>query len=390
MENHFQDGARERMGLTKTERLRDKLLQILPSFPVGSRFVSDRELCRRFRVSPPVARAALAELSLRGMIRRMPGRGTFVESHSLRPRRKKNLRIAVFSALCNWFPHAVAVGAIERFLRNQGHDLSIYDNELSKAPDLSHIALMIEDALAASDGAIWISGFSAEQPELPQPLKRQAARVVFVNLRFLDRGATCIMRDDRAGMFAITEHLVKLGHRRLAYIGGPAERLISRERYGGFCDALKAHGIDTNPSWQLPFQPDISYEIGYEIMDKLLKLPERPEACLCIADNVAQGTLAKLKENGLRVPEDMALTGFDNSENPLLPSFLTTADLAFDEIGGLAAMHLVNQLAGSARPGVLVSVPCPLVIRSSTGNAVVADAGITRINLGQENHNKDM
>lgn len=369
MENHFQDGARERMGLTKTERLRDKLLQILPSFPVGSRFVSDRELCRRFRVSPPVARAALAELSLRGMIRRMPGRGTFVESHSLRPRRKKNLRIAVFSTLCNWFPHAVAVGAIERFLRNQGHDLTIYDNELPKSPDINRVGLMLESALSASDGAIWISGFAAEQAALPQPLKGQAARVVFVNLRFLDRGATCIMRDDRAGMFALTEHIIKLGRRRLAYIGGPSERLISRERYGGFCDALKAYGIAENPSWQLPFQPDISYEIGYEMMDKLLKLPERPTACLCIADNVAQGALAKLRENGVRVPEDMALTGFDNSENPLLPSVLTSADLAFDEIGELAAMHLVNQLTGSARPGVLVSVPCPLVIRSSTSSA---------------------
>jgi DNA-binding LacI/PurR family transcriptional regulator/ribosomal protein S25 len=359
---------------TKTERLLAVLLKSLPAYPVGSRFVSDRDVCRRYMVSPPVARTVLAEMTKRGLIRRVTGRGTYIESHAGIVQRDNPFRIAVFSALGNWFPHAVAVGTIERYLRQHRYDLTVYDNDHAKSPDINRIAMMIDGAFSRVDGVIWISAFSGEQAETPALIRRRANKIVFVNLRFTDRGATSVMRDDRAGMFALAEHLIRLGHRRLSYIGGPAERLISRERYSGFCDALKAHGLATNPSWQLPFQPDISYEIGYRMMDKLLNLPERPTACLCIADNVAQGALAKLKENGVRVPEDMALTGFDNSENPLLPSFLTTADLAFDEIGGLAAMHLVNQLHGRTRPGALVFMPCPLVVRSSTSPARNAEA----------------
>ena len=354
--------------MTKTDRLIGELSKNLVSYDIGSRFMSDNDVCKRYKISLPVARSALAAMAQNGLIRRVAAKGTYVLSHSPAPRVNRSFKIAVFSCIGQWFPHANAVRMIEQYLLREGHDLVILNNgyEHSRPQNIDQIALMIEDALNKFDGVIWISAHIDEQPVLPDILRRHAGRVAFINLLFSDRLATCVMRDDRAGEFALTTHLARQGHRRIAFLGGPENRFMCHMRWEGFRAALLAENIPLDERYIKKFQPEVGFETGRQNMDELLRLPERPTACACIVDIMALGALASLREHGLQSPADMALTGFDNYETPSLPAVLTTADLALDEIGRMAAMHLTNQLNDRARAGTILYVPCPILIRSST------------------------
>lgn len=307
-------------------------------------------------------------LAAQGMIRRMIGRGTFVQSPQPAPVLTRSLKIVLFNCMerSAFFPHNAAVSAIERVLRRDRHDLIIRDNRFERAPDMNAPALMIDDALSQADGVIWISAFITQSAALPKILHDRAARIVFINHAFQDRAATCVMRDDVEGQCRVVAHLIALGHRRIGFLGGPEHRLSSRARYRGFQAAMDAAGLEVNADWVRPYLPDITMPWGRRAMSELISLSERPTACACVTDVTAAGALGALVEGGFAVPRDMAVTGFDNHCSPEMPDFLTSADTAFDDIGREAALHLVSQIEGRTQPGILLQVPCPLVVRGST------------------------
>ncbi len=148
-------------GESKTAWLYDQLSVAVQACPVGTRFLSDREICRQFGISQPVVRGVMATLVRQGLIRRAPGRGSFVQSHVPEPDTAKSLKIAVFTCLgTQTFPHHHALNAIERVLNRGRHDLIVRANDLAVMPNLDHVALKIDDALRGADGVIWISACS--------------------------------------------------------------------------------------------------------------------------------------------------------------------------------------------------------------------------------------
>lgn len=206
----------------------------------------------------------------------------------------------------------------------------------------------------------------------------RTARIPMVQVAGVQRLADVpqVRADARQGMRDLTVHLLGLGYRRLSLITawgdpqhGPDRRCWpTADRVDGFRDAVGADGEvvfeETPFDWMLPYQQ------GLVAMRKLLKRAERPEVLLCTNDDWAIGALRACAEAGVRVPEDVAVTGFDDSVSgrfSMVP--LTTVAQQPAVMSRLAVEILLGRIKGDKRvtEESLVKVPCQLVVRQSCG-----------------------
>lgn len=173
----------------------------------------------------------------------------------------------------------------------------------------------------------------------------------------------------QGGLLA-TEHLLRLGHRRIAVIGGPAEYWSTRARIDGYRAALTAAGVPADPG--LVQYGNFSEEAGRRHALTLLNLPEPPTAIFCGNDEQAVGALHAIRERGFRVPEQISLVGFDDI--PLarwLTPTLTTVRQPLEEMAAEAVHLLGRQLDGGAIGTVRRELGVELVVRQSTAPPAV-------------------
>ncbi|GAB2762046.1 LacI family DNA-binding transcriptional regulator [Streptomyces bullii] len=157
-------------------------------------------------------------------------------------------------------------------------------------------------------------------------------------------GVDLVAGDDEQGARLVTEHLVALGHRRIAHIAGYGA--VGDLRRRSFETAMRAHG----PAAQARVEPsDMTEEGGYRATVRLLSRPDRPTAVFAVNDIASVGALSAAEELGLRVPRDVSVVGYDNTSiSRLRHVWLTTVDNASHEVGRRAARCLLDRFQ---RPG---------------------------------------
>lgn len=173
--------------------------------------------------------------------------------------------------------------------------------------------------------------------------------------------------DEEGGGRSAAELLLAAGHRRVAFINHSEPSPASAGRLRGYRAALRAHGIRYRPDLVLTVShPD--QEAGYDVGHRLLRLTLRPTAVFCYNDRVAMGLYDALREEGVRVPDDMAVVGFDNQEiiaAHLRPA-LSTVALPHYELGHRSLTWLLTQALTPPAPApTRTLIPCPAIPRHS-------------------------
>jgi LacI family transcriptional regulator len=169
-----------------------------------------------------------------------------------------------------------------------------------------------------------------------------------------------------AGARSISAHLAALGHRRIGVIGGPTEWLASGARLVGHTSALADTGA--LPAAELLRSVEPTVEQGYRAAGELLDLPDRPTALVAFNDKVAAGALRAAYQRGLRVPEDLSVTGFDDSDlSRSTQPPLTTVRQPLEEMGRMAVSLLTRLLERHTVDTLHVELATQLVTRASTG-----------------------
>ena len=178
-----------------------------------------------------------------------------------------------------------------------------------------------------------------------------------------DDGGAAVLPDDEGGGRLAAEHLLAIGRRRVAHITGPERFLAARLRARGFHAALAAAGVEPRGAARFG---EWSERWGREAAGQLLA--DRPDAIFCGSDQIARGVADTLRAVGRRIPEDVALVGFDNWAPMALGALppLTSVDMRLEEVGQVAAGHLLAAIGGERSHGVH-KVPCQLVVRESSG-----------------------
>jgi DNA-binding LacI/PurR family transcriptional regulator len=168
------------------------------------------------------------------------------------------------------------------------------------------------------------------------------------------------------------EHLISLGHRRIAMIAEAVSVSTARDRRRGYEEALTLAGIAHEP--QLLLETSVDLPGGYRAMQILLGLDRRPTAVFAINNLVAVGAVKAIRECGLAVPDDIALVAFDDIEHVAsLWPFLTVMPQAPETFGSIAAQLLMERISGraSAQRQVVI-LPSDLIVRESCGARLAA------------------
>ncbi|HHL7890910.1 TPA: DNA-binding transcriptional regulator CytR [Escherichia coli] len=171
--------------------------------------------------------------------------------------------------------------------------------------------------------------------------------------------------DNLIAAFDAVNYLYEQGHKRIGCIAGPEEMPLCHYRLQGYVQALRRCGIMVDP--QYIARGDFTFEAGSRAMQQLLDLPQPPTAVFCHSDVMALGALSQAKRQGLKVPEDLSIIGFDNID---LTQFcdppLTTIAQPRYEIGREAMLLLLDQMQGQHVGSGSRLMDCELIIRGST------------------------
>jgi LacI family transcriptional regulator len=167
-----------------------------------------------------------------------------------------------------------------------------------------------------------------------------------------------------AGGMAATQHLLSLGHRRIAYVGGPPTSGCNQARMSGYRNAMKSVGAAVPPEYV--WLSDFLYDDGVAGGSSMLDLRDRPTAIFAGSDEVALGILEAARARGLRVPEDLSLVGFDDTEVARLASPpLTTVRQPLREMGAVALRTALQLAAGEQVASHHVELATTLIVRGS-------------------------
>lgn len=150
--------------------------------------------------------------------------------------------------------------------------------------------------------------------------------------------------DDRFGAFLATEHLIAKGCKRLAHIRGPQHPLNAKERYNGFCDALKKHNLELDPAL-IKICEKVTLSEGYDFAKELLALDNPPDGIFTVTDQVGVGVIKAAQEMNLKIPEQLKVVGFSDSQiaQVVKPSLSTIHQPGY-EIGETAARLLIEEI----------------------------------------------
>jgi LacI family transcriptional regulator len=171
--------------------------------------------------------------------------------------------------------------------------------------------------------------------------------------------------DDRYATELAVEHLVKLGHKRIAYVGGHDGTSNGRQRHAGFVDSMTQHGLTVDLAAII--SGDGKRITGLESIPKLLKLPAMPTAIICFNDSVAFGVMHGLQKAGLTPGRDVSVIGCDDvSDAALWVPPLTTIHNQHIEMGRLAAEMMMRRISDPGQSARRITLEPSLVVRETT------------------------
>lgn len=231
-----------------------------------------------------------------------------------------------------------------------------HDREVSLLNRLVH---------GTTDGGLLI--LPEETPAELRTLMTHGFQFVVVDPRErLDGQVPTVSAANLSGAYAVTNHLLGLGHRRIAAITGPSGMLATEERTRGYNAAIAAGGVTPSPGMVVEAQFDVAG--GRAAAEQLLTLAEPPTAIFAFSDQIAIGVLHAALAQGLRIPDDLSIVGFDDTpEAELVTPALTTVRQPLAEMGRMAVSLLTRLLENRPLEALHVELATQLIIRESTG-----------------------
>ena len=339
---------------------------------------SERALSDEFSVCRPTVRQALAELENRGLLRRTARHRPVVwntGSHADMARHG-NIGLWVAGGPGDYGPNAIA-RAVGQTLGMDGPRLVVaypyHDSQERAIRSETDTILRLAEAKDIAGLILWHLGGESNRDAL-ETFRAQGKPLIFVDRRPpLGFDADYVGVDNHQAAADAVRHLIRLGHRHIVHITNSDHASSVRERLDGYRTALEEARIPYRPEYVLNsdfFVMASSDQARHwsHIVAEFLNLPDHPTAVFALNDYSAFSMLYALRDAGKRVPEDVALVGFDDSDRwwSRRP-FMTSISQPFENIGVEAVCLLQERLTAGGGSYRHILLPAPLVIRESSG-----------------------
>jgi LacI family transcriptional regulator len=280
----------------------------------------------------------------------------------LRSKRSNTLAL-VLTDITNPFFTTIARG-VEDTASEAGYTVIFCNTDESVIKEQMYLHMLVEKRV---DGILLVPAQSGL--DSVAFIKQQNTPLVILDRRVADLNTDVVRCDSFGGAYELTRLLLSLGHRDIAVLNGPDGVSTSIDRLLGYRKALAEAGIPANSKWE--YFGEFNQKSGYEMAHKIMAEAPLPTALFATNNFIAFGALKALREIGLRVPEDVAVVGFDDLPPALVTfPFLTVADQPAYEMGRRAIEILLNKLSGEISDQYQdVVLPAEIVIRQSSGQA---------------------
>ncbi len=279
-------------------------------------------------------------------------------ARSLRTERSSLIGVILDNFDSQWAP--VIIRGIQDILHNSGYFTLVVNIPWEKHSQ----ADVVQDMLGHSvDGFIFVETWHPVGERRDMLNNRP---YVIVHRLFHESDPHSIIPDERRNSALVVKHLLGLGHRKIAYIAGDARYFSSAQRLNTYRDTMRAAGIEARDGWIA--QGEWQVPSGYQCARQILAADDKPSAIVAANDGLAYGALLAAQDEGLHVPADVAIVGYDDHEisrfaNPTI----TTVTLPLFLMGQVAAENLLSQLAADDREYAEQLIPGELIVRQSCG-----------------------
>ncbi|MCB9132866.1 MAG: LacI family DNA-binding transcriptional regulator [Anaerolineales bacterium] len=273
---------------------------------------------------------------------------------------RKTLSIGVLAVYFTRPSVVERLRGIESVIADSEYDLMVYNVE---TPSRRDECFRSTASSSRVDGLIVISLAPADE----DVGRWASAGVPVVLVDTLHPTLPCIIVDDISGGYKATEHLIKLGHTRIGFIGDPIHTAFnfrsSRDRFEGMCRALKDHGLAFDPAFHQAGEH--GRESARVLTHRLLDLDDSPTAIFAASDTQAFGVLQAAKERGIQVPQELSVVGYDDVEMSEYLNLTTVHQPLFDS--GLRSVDLLLHSIDTSDPApVREQLPVHVIERSTT------------------------
>lgn len=257
-----------------------------------------------------------------------------------------------------FFPELVKSIEAEAF--EHGFNIMLFNTNYDADRAADYVRRLIELKVAG------VALMTAElEPALIDELAKKEVRAVFNDLGIVSEHMSNIVLDYSAGIHEAVRHLVSLGHKRIAHIAGSSQIRSGVIRRDAFAEAIKKYLPDAKEV--LIFEGDFRFESGRLAATEILNLEQLPTAIVVANDMMALGAMQELKANGIKIPQDISIVGFDDiAFASMAEPALTTVCSPRVEIGRRAIEALVQTIKIPNQQGIEIKIPTYLIVRDST------------------------
>ncbi len=326
----------------------------------GQQLASENILAKQFQMSRQTVRQAFGDLENEGWIAREQGRGTFCIY------REKVARgnIAVLATYISEYIFPTLIRGIEEILSTAGYTLILANTNNNKNKE----AQCLENILNQDIAGVIIEPTKSSQPNMNidyfREFEKRRIPYLMLHAYFNDLDPAYIMIDDYQGGYLATQYLIELGHKNIAAIF-KTDDLQGVNRQSGFLEAMNNFHIAVNPKFLGNYQTEQQLIYPYQFTKTILQKKSPPTAIICYNDQIALKVMEAIRDQGLKIPEDISIIGYDDSSLATASEVkLTTIKHPKAEMGRQAAKFIIDMVEGRESKPRFIYQP-EIVIRNS-------------------------
>lgn len=304
------------------------------------------DIAQKLKISPTtVSRALQGHTAVNKLTRKrvfdMAERIGYRSNHFARNlRNQKTHTIGVIIPRLNSYFMSSVIAGLEKVANSEGYTLLISQSSEEEQNEVASAKTMFNNRV---DGLIVSLANDTRSLSHFEPFLKKKVPLVFFDRVMESANASCIVIDNRKAGYDATKHLIEQGSRRIIYLTAQSLQNVYSDRLKGYKQALAEHSIPFREEYII--RNNMSLENGKSVAEIILKMKPMPDGIFAANDNSAVGCMLALMENGVRIPEDVAVVGFNNDPvSQVIEPKLTTVNYPGTEMGEIAAHQLINHL----------------------------------------------
>lgn len=277
-------------------------------------------------------------------------------------RNKKSNTIGIVVPLINRHFFSSVISGVEDIAFKAGYNVVISQSNDLAAKEISIVQSMFSNRV---DGLIISIAMQTSNFDHLKLFRKKQIPLVFFDRAVPEIDTDKIVVDDFDGAFRVTQHLIDQDYKRIAHLAGPQNLTTYFDRKNGYIEALRKNNITFDES--LINVSTLTSEDGVPAIEKLIALPNPPDAIFCGNDTTALSVMIYLRDKGIRIPEDFGIVGFSNEpfSKVVSPAISTILQPGF-AMGQKAAELIISKIENKDRTYQTITLPTELIIRDSS------------------------